>query len=588
MIGHQPSPGAPGARKERGVTLIIVCLALVSILFVVAIVIDLGYARGGASFNQSSADLAALAGGKDLTNRQYVAACSDIITYINTNANGIPAINATTFCSGFASTVCSSGVVGQVTPSITSGRYTVSIRFPVPDSEIADKTFGAGKLDGLPCERMRVSITSREPSFFGGIGGKGSYSITRTATVRGGAGQTRVVPALWLLDPVGCGVLSVQGGSKVYAGDVSNPANITPGVITLDSDGSGGCSQTSPTLVTGGSGTEVRALPITGAPGVIGEINLRALPFGATSCSGTTACDPSAVGTQVFPQPTPAAERATRGPVDWAWNCKASYPAYKGIAIEGCPNTDIRGPYIDRLIAGAGSSGLPAGYQKWSSLYSCSPNGTITVSGNWWVDCGTPNGLAIANGTTVTFAGGNVVFDGGIKLNSGGALNINTNNPTATLASGCLPPQLALPCMTSSSAAAAFAYVRNGDWTLGGGTFTGKATMLYLSPNSVIKGTAGSPPNLTAPTEGPFKGLALWAEAPSAFTVSGGAGVSLTGTFFTPFADELTLTGGGNWGQQNAQFISYRLKVSGGSSLTMAPNPTSAVVLPPKSASLIR
>lgn len=588
MISHQPRRSAPKGR-ERGVILMIICLTLVPILFVVAIVVDLGYTRGGASLNQSSADLAALAGGKALSKRRYVEACTDIVRYINTNATGIPAINATNFCAGFATTGCSNGAVNQVTPTTTSGKYTVSIRFPVPDSEITDETFGVGILDGLPCERMRVTITSREPSFFGGIGGKQFYSVTRTATVRGGATRVRLVPALWLLDPVGCGVLNVQGGSKVFAGDISDPDHITPGVITLDSDGSGGCSQSNTTLITGGAGTEVRALPTTGAAGSAGEITLRALPFGATTCTGSNACSQSAVGTEVFPQPKPAATRSTRAPVDWAWNCKASYPAYLGITVEGCPTTDTSGPFIDRLITGARSSGLPtAGYQRWSSFHSCSPNGTITVSGNWWVDCGTPNGLAINNGTTVTFAGGNVVFDGGLKLNGGGALNINRNNPSTSLPFGCAPPHQALPCMTASSSKAAFAYVRNGDWTLGGGTFTAAATMLYLSPNSILKGSGGSPPSWTAPTDGPFAGLALWAEAAGAFNVAGGAGVALRGTFFTPFANELTLTGGGNWGQQNAQFISYRLKVSGGSNLTMAPDPTSAVILPPEAASLIR
>ncbi len=587
MIGHQPRRSAQGGR-ERGVILMIICLTLVPILFVVAIVVDLGYTRGGASLNQSSADLAALAGGKALSQRRYVAACTDIVKYINTNATGIPAINATNFCAGFATTVCSSGTANQVTPTATSGKYTVSIRFPVPDSEIGDTTFGAGLLDGLSCERMRVSITSREPSFFGGIGGKQFYSINRTATVRGGANVVPLVPALWLLDPVGCSVLNVQGGSKVLAGDVSDPNHIIPGVILVDSDGSGGCSQTSTTLVTGGAGTEVRALPLTGPTDRVGQITLRALPFGYTSCTGTTACDQSAVGTEILPQPTAAPVRATRAPVDWAWNCKASYPNYLGIPVEGCPNADRSAPYIDRLISGAGSNGRPAGYQKWSSFHSCNPAGTVTVSGNWWVDCRTPNGLSIGNGSTVTFSGGNVIFDGGLKLLGGGALNINTNNPSASLPAGCSPPTLALPCMTSSSSGAAFAYVRDGDWNLGGGTFTANATTLYLSPDSVLKGSGGSPPSWTSPSQGPFAGLSLWAEADDAFVISGGAGVSLQGSFFTPFADELTLTGGGSWGQQNAQFISYRLKVGGGSYLTMSPDPTSAVKLPPRSATLIR
>ncbi|WP_421120544.1 hypothetical protein ACE2AJ_04320 [Aquihabitans daechungensis] len=583
--GHQTAAEAGG---ERGVVLIIMSMTMVALLVMAAIVIDLGFTRGGAGFDQSSADLAALAGGDELAIRHYTAACTDIVSYINTNASGIPPIDATTFCSDFADTVCSDGPRTQVAPMVTSGKYTVSVRFPVPDEEIADPAFGAGKLDGIPCERMTVSISSLEPSFFGGVSGRDSYSVTRTATVRGGGSQVRLVPALWLLDPVGCGVLNVQGGSSVVAGDVSDPLKINPGRITLDSDGSAGCSSSNPTLITGGAGTQVRAIPTTGFVGKRGEISLRALPYGASSCIGSAACDQSVVGTQISPQPIAAADRSTRAPIDWLWNCKASYPAYKGISVEGCPNTDTTAPFVDRLVTGIGASGPVNGYQRWSSTHSCSPSGTITVTGNWWVDCGTPNGLSISNGTTVTFTGGNVIFDGGIKLNSGGVLNVNTANPSATLPYGCAATSPTAPCLADSSAKSALIYVRKGDWNLGGGAFNAKNTAVYLSPESILKGSGGSPPSWTAPTEGAFAGLALWAEAPGAFTISGGAGVSLRGTFFTPFADELTLTGGGNWGQQNAQFITYRLKVTGGSHLTMAPDPTSAVILPPEAPTLIR
>ncbi len=572
---------------ERGAVLVLVALTMVVLLIVTAIVIDLGYARGGAGFDQSSADLAALAGGDALAERKYVEACQDIVTYLNSNTQA--SFDSAGLCAGFAGTVCSGGSTAQVTPTATSGRYDLSIRFPVPDAEIADATFGAGRIDGLPCERMRVVITSRQPSFFGGIAGASSYSVTRTATIRGGDSQTRLVPSLWLLDPVGCTVLSVSGGSRVTAGDISNPSDPNPGVITIDSDGSAGCSATQPTLDAAGSGTEIRAVPVTGAANQRGEISLVALPFNATTCDGSVACKQSQVGIQVFPQPIPAEERSTRAPVDWLWNCQETYPDYLSIPIEGCPATDEREPYIDQLIAGVRTSGRPdASYQRWTDFHSCSPSGNISVTGNWWVDCPTPGGLSINGSNSVTFASGNVVFDGGIKLLGSGALNINTANTTANLPFACLPPAASAPCIGSASGRAAFIYVRNGDWTLGGGTFRGKNTMMYLSPDSELKGTGGSPPVWSAPTEGPFAGLALWAESYDPFTISGGAGVALQGTFFTPFANDLTLTGGGNWGQQNAQFISYRLTVSGGSVLTMAPDPTTAANLPPPQATLIR
>jgi hypothetical protein len=99
---------------------------------------------------------------------------------------------------------------------------------------------------------------------------------------------------------------------------------------------------------------------------------------------------------------------------------------------------------------------------------------------------------------------------------------------------------------------------------------------------------ASATPNWTAPTEGPFKQLALWSEKSSnKFQINGGAGVSLEGIFFTPEADALSLSGSGDWGQLHAQFISYRVAVSGGGTLNMTPDP-SMLSLPPTNNALIR
>jgi hypothetical protein len=63
--------------------------------------------------------------------------------------------------------------------------------------------------------------------------------------------------------------------------------------------------------------------------------------------------------------------------------------------------------------------------------------------------------------------------------------------------------------------------------------------------------------------------------------------VDLNGIFFTPEAAPMSLSGGGDWGQLHAQFISYHVAVSGGGILTMAPDPQS-VQLPPRERELIR
>jgi hypothetical protein len=70
--------------------------------------------------------------------------------------------------------------------------------------------------------------------------------------------------------------------------------------------------------------------------------------------------------------------------------------------------------------------------------------------------------------------------------------------------------------------------------------------------------------------------------------MAGGTGVQLSGVFFTPEAAPFTLSGGGTWGQQNAQFVSFQVQVSGGGSLTMAPDPQKSVKVPTLAGALIR
>ena len=572
---------------EDGVVLVLCAMVMVALLVMAALVIDLGYARGGSRLNQTTADLSALAGGKNLDIRDYSGACQNAVNYLNSNAKGMPAIGAAGFCgqsgNNVATTTCSGGPLAQAKPTISSGRFTVSVHFPVPDSEITDPGFGAGLNDGAPCDRMRVIVTSKEPSFFGGVVDSDGLTVTRSATVRVSAGTSKRAPALWLLDPTGCVGLDVTGGSHVSVG-----TSTVPGIITVDSDGTD-CNGGQTTLDAGGAGTKIDVVP-TPAGVEDGSIDLFALAAGATTCS-VPACDPADVPSQVNTQPVAAGERATRAPVDWTFNCKTGYPDYHGIPIADCSEAPARPAYIDLLKAAVGTSGqpgatgVPGAYQRWTTAgHSCN-SATVTVSGNWWVDC--PGGLSIGTGSSVTFENGNVVLDGGLKMTGSGVLRVNTANSVPSLPSSCLPPAVSTPCIYRASAAAGFVYVRAGDLSLTGGTFAIKHSAVYVA-SGVVK-VAGGAPSWSAPSEGPFAGLSLWAEAVSnGFQINGGAGVVLSGTFFTPEAKPLSLAGGGNWGQQSAQFISYHLAVSGGAILSVSPDPDNAIPLPPKTGVLIR
>ena len=550
-----------------------------ALLTVAALVVDIGSVRAAARRNQSIVDLSILAAGNKLSESDYLAACVNVINTLNVNARQMPVIDANAFCTqagnDVTKTVCSlpGTGLGQAKPKVTSGAYTVELHFPVPLSEIWNSKYGDGLNDGQPCQRMRLLLTSKEPAFFGGVAGSKGHSVIRSATLRSKTDPRERVPALWLLDPYGCTPLAASGGSRVTVGVLS--PTVVPGIIKLDSDGSA-CSSNQVTISSTGAGTLIQAVPTSGSPH--GLVSLFGLPPGATTCVAP-ACDPADVaGGRLVPQPTGSTERATRAPVDWRFNCKSSYPSYHGLSIESC--SESTPAYLDSLRSAIGTTGSPSSgaFQQWTASYSCNPSGTVTVPvGNWWIDCN--GGLSIGNGTTLTFLGGNIVMDKGLSM-TGGALNVNSTANADSLPSPC-----GNPCL-SSSENASFIYMRDGSWDITGGVLN-LHRMTLFQQNGYVK-VSSATPTWTAPTEGPFAQLSLWSETSNnKFQINGGAGISLEGIFFTPEANPLSLSGGGDWGQLSAQFISYRVAVSGGGTLTMAPN-ESMISLPPNNNMLIR
>jgi len=571
--------------------LVIVTILLTAMLGAVALIVDLGVVRAQARLDQSVADLAALSAGPGLAANNPTTACKAAVNYINTNAKLSPSINATSFCAqsgnDVSKTTCTGGTLSQATPSATVGSYTLSVHFPVPASEITDSAISGGARvnDGTACQRLRVVISAVNSRLFSRVFGSGALATTRSATVRPSTTKSQQTPALWLLDPTGCVALSVGGGSQLTVG-----TSTIAGVVTVDSDGST-CPSNQDTISVSGAGTFLHAIPTSGS--TVGSVELLALPVGSTLCSDP-ACNAADVSSgRLSPQPVAEGARATRAAVDWRYNCKSGYPLYHTVVISDCPYQSTSSAYIDLLKAAIGTSGIPAGtttYQRWSTAHSCNPSGTTTVSGNWLVDCS--NGLSIGNGTNVTFSGGNVIFDGGVSM-TGGTLSINTANPNNLgLPLSCKPPSaggtVTTPCIEQSSTNASIVYVRNGDININGGTPTfNHVTVVQLG--GVVKITGGAPPTWSAATEGPFDELGLWSETSSnKYQINGGAGVQLTGVFFTPEAAPFSLSGNGNWGQQNAQFISYQFSVSGGGTLTMAPDPNKFVQPPARTGMLIR
>src|SRR6185437_11843272 len=90
---------ASAGRGERGAVSVFLVFLLPVMLGFAALLVDLGQLRATSRQEQLSVDLAALAGGKQLSAGDAVAACKDEITYLNIDDSRIsPAINPATFC----------------------------------------------------------------------------------------------------------------------------------------------------------------------------------------------------------------------------------------------------------------------------------------------------------------------------------------------------------------------------------------------------------------------------------------------------------------------------------------------------------
>ena len=577
------------SRGESGAVVVLVATSLLTLLVLVAIVVDLGFIRDERRSHQSAVDFAALAAGKALgadSGPDGQAACAAAVQYLRANVDDLPGA-ATVSCAGLPANCTGGSSPVTISDDGTAGKYQIEVTYPVSNAAIEDTRTGPRSYDGDPCERIMVRLMSSVNAFFGTILGKDTLEVDTQAVVRQVEAAKRRLPSFWLLEPFECGALEVAGGAVVQSGS-DNRA----GVILLDSDGSA-CQGQASTIEVSGNGSTIYAKSES-PPGDAGAINLVALGEGQTCLTVPNACndadlaadeDEVLVDGGIWPIPESRVSRATRAPVDHKYNCKPVYPNYLNtLPITGCSAGSQ--PHIDNLRLAVGSSGTPTGWQTWTDLYDCDEkNVSLTLTGNWHIDCSGPKDtFTVANGTSITFEDGNIIFDGDIKL-TGGSLQFNQNN------SGTVDPTCQLTvvaCIDQSSAGAAWVYQRDGNLTLTGGALLANHTAIYQH-TGYFEMAGGSPPNWTAPTEGPLKGLAVWSEADSGkYKITGGAEMILEGTFFTPGADPMTISGGSPVTPIKAQFISRKLTVNGGANLDLTPDPTSGLFLPPEPPLLIR
>lgn len=175
-----------------------------------------------------------------------------------------------------------------------------------------------------------------------------------------------------------------------------------------------------------------------------------------------------------------------------------------------------------------------------------------------------------------------MVKNGGLRISTGGTLRLC--NTTVVLmggqSDGCIPgSDGTAPTLTPCGGT-----IGNGRITQTGGAVD------WTAPNQrdVMTLANGDPDPVYSPLwsdpDGP-EDLALWSESAATSnsttaTMGGNGFFQVRGVFMVPNFDPLTLTGGGLMDLTNAQFISTRIELNGGTRVQMSVDPNAAVTLP--------
>jgi hypothetical protein len=578
-------------QDESGIYSVLFVILLGVFIMSGALAVDLGALYFTRHATQSVADMAATAGGMELEPTDTEAAgtpfgaCVAAWDYAVTNLRDA-SNTAPHPCSGMPSSGLTCDPTTATTVTGATGPYTISISWPVPDTDPRMASHDTDEIDGSPCQRVAVTVQRDNDLLLGGFAGGGNQSVVGSSAVA--RAQASLVSgdlvALVVLERTDCQALTASGQGNVIVKSTkvqdSNGNDVwVPGAITVDSDGTTNCAS-NPRYVIAPLGNNVNSFivaenTIDGAPGVLLSHAQLANP---TRAVNPAVCGPNGSPLSTRPvQPCPVGgARITRAPIDHRYNCLWSYPS--SFDIVGCPGADPTNPtgdYIDQLrtkYVGFSNSSIPGGLSIYPDNYTgptptdpCTFNSATTVTlpaGNWFINCpntggsGNSPGFVMQNAGAVFEAGpGEIVFAGALDLGSG----------TFTI---------------GSSTQQSIVYVRPYNASRGGNieqndaSVTFQNTFVYLQDGVFTAGGNSGPIRWIAPDDDnfPFDALALWSESSNEHRIGGQGNLDLEGTFFMPNA-KFTYGGQGFQQQAKAQFVARKLEFAGQGQLLMEPDP---------------
>lgn len=534
-------------RGEEGVFLVLWALLLVAIFTMAAIVIDLGALRADRRKERAAADAAAAAGANAIPDGG-AAACSLALKYAvrNLGFDDAPYSCAVNTCNPLAPSP-NPPVIRNV------GGYQIRIEHPVLNTSPlmnaeavgGDITQPANTTDGGECDRIGVEISHTRDSIFGRVVGNNQNSTKVHSVARKivSSGTGKNIASLIVLEPSDCGVIKTGGSSFVEA----KGSSVThPGIIRTDTS----ATSCSPAMDAEGS-SRIRACAFGEADGSCkGKIG-----HFAPTARAYTSTSPNFDGT-LTKEPAPL----TRAPIDSEYHCEN--------APTGCPVVSgvQRTDHIKALVTAYGGAGVPFGFLTIPDT-ACSPSSDTTfLSGvNYFVNCDT----YIVDGVTVTFQGGilggNIIFKGGIRIDTTGKLNVNTFGALA--------------------GAASTVYLRSGNITTQSIDAEIVMPQTFVYSNGATDFSSGSQVTWTAPQAGNFKDLLYWSESLDAHTF--GTTLSSDGIWFQGNA-LLELTGGGALSAVNVQFWTDKIATQGDTSVSLQANPNRSITTEGSASRLIR
>ena len=515
------------------------------------------------------------------------------------------------------------------------GTFTVEIAsgYVLPDPRFAEDTGrgDTGDASKGSCDNLSVIVTQRRQPFFAGVEGFGSTDVRVRSVARLNAAETiDFVAALQLLEQHKCGVLQT-GGSNTRV--IAQPLGAYPGTIQIDSaDDSGSCPQpvinaqaTSggpSVLACSANSTNHDCFPGTGTrPSRIG---IYALNYNRPSSEIATAY-PSTYGDT----PAIASPQTGRKYADARYRTRVAAldatvkaivtgnagrpPGCTTVVLNACTGNGVTWLVLQpadclTLPAVFAVPGRTTAQNIW---FNCDLNVTtplaLTASDSYVVVTGQ---LAVSSTFTITdprqvYIGGQatgakvglnvggstsvlnvnlggqsscsgrtgpghanrmVVGNGSLKVGSGG--NVHLCQTFVELASGWgkVPATDGTPpCQTSACAG------YSGSISISSGSFVD-----WSAPNE-ITGRLPTDSELAATNQ--FEDLALWTESGgNVNSLAGSSATNMAGAFFMPNADAFNLAGGGSLPiTLSAQFIATSMKVTGGATVNLVPNPLDSI-----------